>query len=743
MATVSDIDTNAAVSKFLNRQVVVPRSGTQDQGDEVAALIEATAIRFLISPQSALTLILMAKNQLQQIVISDLALIDYIIAAIGDVNNPDLIVTDTSSLVDAQTALVEVDRLGSFSNTTAAFTRYTSAVSTFLNKQLAISVKRSNSGELERTGSEAKQDLSSAVGLFNSTHAVMISGLVELINSVNDFRSVNLTKIVSADTVARVKSSLQQVQQGMAANALSPTVAAIELLAGSAALQSISSSQDIYDPTVETGIFPAGRNITVSSAPIGAFLISSVSASSGFSVGSGQINFGITLDELGTNPFTATFGIPVSGSPTNRAWIVSSPLPATVLLPSGSKSLFLQLNGAVGGAYKDIDLSAAGTSTTLTALAIIINSALGADATLTVNTRGDGLFEFIFVGSDPVTSIVVLGLGNGSVDPVSGIYTASNPSVHTQLGLVAGQVSTDKTLITKAQLIDRINSAISPRGNAVSAGNFIQITSASSAVTSSVRVSTQTYPGFGFSTTLATAIPPFLVLMENGQPIDPDSLGVFIGSSMAVTDSVSSDRSGVFIISDILGNQLLCDTTLPRAVSNSVTILAPSVASVQSLLLQLSGFSGVFDKDAQNVQKVAAPLLSKQATQAQLGDATKLLNAVRLNVTNQAGTGLLDVMSAVVVRDDQSEFATAAKTLIQSLEERGLDKASDLLTSAQFSAFFALTNEAASNSGAFLNSIEKVMTVAFSTTTIESQIQDAKPSGTTPSDILPPLETSD
>src|SRR4051812_28411825 len=175
MATINDIDTVAEVRKFLERRTVVSRSQTgDDQADEIQAVLEAVAITFLLEPSAALWMVMFAKNQLQQVVTKDLETIDYILATFKDLPNPDTTVDDVSDLIGAQTALVELDRLGNFQEGTKAFNRYNQAVDRFLNERLAPSLKRKQNNSFNRTGKESRQDLFSALQLFSATHQTTI-----------------------------------------------------------------------------------------------------------------------------------------------------------------------------------------------------------------------------------------------------------------------------------------------------------------------------------------------------------------------------------------------------------------------------------------------------------------------------------------------------------------------------------------------------------------------------------------
>ncbi len=742
MATVGDIDTTSAVNKFLERPVVVSKTEEgADQGDEIAAILESVAISFLLTPQVGLTFILMAKNQLQQIVSKDLELLEYIAKAVGDVDNPDSRVDDVSDLVEAQTALVEIDRLGSFQSATKSFQRYNAAVNRFLDNQLASSLKRRRSGEFERSGTEAKQDLFTALGLFTNTHGVMSQVLYDLSHSVDDFRSVNLTKIVSQKTVARVRASLQQIQRGFQRDTISKTSAAIELLSGAASLESISNSRDIYSPTVETGEFPIGRTISVSSEPAAAFATNT--PGSHFIGGASSRQIYIKIDELGPDPYATI--IPFTA---DRPVVRSAPFEGdTLSLPGTPLRLYVTSDHSMFPEL-ELDLISYGTSVDVNTLQTDLNSAFNPAVTVFLNGRADGRREWVFEGDPTTTYVTVRDTGVGSVDDLTGAYTPADPSAHEIFGFTASQTSDIVGFVSTESLIDRLNAQV---GNRVLAtpfesptlGSIVKVTSLSTDPWSSIDFDPSTFYTFGFLTNnRQTCQPAALLLIENGQPVDPISLGVNVGSQVTMSDEFQSSRSGVFVVTGVEGNRLLFSGSLPRGLNKATNILPPAVASVQTLLRKLSPFVGTFDEDARNLQQVMSPLLSQQPTQAQIADATKFVTALKARLTNTDQSGLLDVLAAVVVREDQSDFVQTAKSILSALEERGLDRASDFLKAGKFSSFFGLEVEAASSGGFFLKSMEDLMTDSFKTTTIEADQADVRPSAQAPADTLQDLDPS-
>jgi hypothetical protein len=741
MATVDEVDTTSAVKKFLERDTVVSRTEEDyDQGEEVTAILEAAAISFLLSPQSALTLVLMAKNQLQQIVSKDIELLDFIDRAINDVDNPDIQISDLSDLTEASTALVEIDRIGSFQSDTKAFTRYNDAINRFLDQQLAKSLKRRRRGEFERSGLEARQDLSNGLSLFGSTHEVLIEVLTNLVSSVDNFRSVDLTKLVSQKTVSRVRTSLQKVQRGFQKNSISKTSAAIELMAGAASLQSISKERDVYDPTLETGVFPAGRDIRISSEPTAAFAITPLDTYSISGLSIAALHF--KVDEIGSNPFTGNFGYFV-----DSVYVQSDVFSGdTITLPGGPLKLYLHIEG--GGVPEfEFDLSTYGGSVSAITLSIDLLIALLPDAQVALGTTFDGRHYFIIVAINPaVTQIIVKESGQGSVSG-GGTLTPADPSGHASLHFGANQTSVSGAFVTREALVRDFNLNAGNRLVATlidipDVGPGVKVSSLSTNPDSSIRFLTTTPVVYGFPYTLNTAQPQAFLLTENDQNIDPQSVGVFVGSRIFMIDDFDGQRSGAFIVTAIDGNRIICDGVLARGKNKPVKVLAPAVASVQDLLLHSTSFVSSFNNDVRDLQRVTAPLLSPQPTPAQIADAKKVVAAIKTKLTNEDADGLLDVLQTIVVRDDQSDFAQTAKTILTALEERGLDKATDLLKSGKFSDFFALGTESASKSGQFLRAVEVVMTSSLKTTTLESEMEDVRPSGTVPDGTLATLESS-
>jgi hypothetical protein len=730
VATVNDIDTKSAVRKFLERRSVVDKENqTSDSADETTAILESVALSFLLYPQAALSFVLQAKNVLQQVVSTDRDILAYFLKALEDVENPDEPITDTSDLVSAQAALVEVDRIGRVSSDVQAYGRYTKAISTFLDQRLATSLKRRNKNEFERTGNEAKQDLFRVLSVFDPTHNLVITKLEQLLSSVDNFRSVSLTKVVSTRTVSRVRSSLNQVIIGIQKQQLSKTATAIELLSGAAALSSVSNSRDIYDPTVDTGNTPTGRDISISSETTSA-LARGTAATTDLSALGTPWTFVSEVD--GTN-YSVT--LPVSGA-SGRSYVKAASGSPTFNIPVGSNVLYVQFDGITpptteAAMVRAVTIPSGGSVSISGVLTALNDGSTGLINGTAVQLGATG--RIILYGSSSVTKITIHTVGRGTFD-IDGNFIPATGSVHKVLGFSDEQVSGDPDLFTPAELVDLLAPYVPSISASVNDSGEAVIETVSTELLASLTFSGPVAAAFGFSGNFIPD-PSFLELIEDGVAIDPTSVGIFIGSMVSVSDIQSISTRNLFSpVTSIEETHLRFDSgiDLPRCEESHVRILAPIVFGVQTLFDNIRVFQGSFDQDSRNLQRVLSPILSKP-TLAQINDAKRILQEILGNVDD-----LLTQLAATVVRPDRSEFDSVAKRISASLEERGLDKALELLQGCQFSDFFTTSSDGASKGTRFLKASEEVGRNEFAQQPAEQDQNDVEPLGTTPdSNLLP------
>jgi hypothetical protein len=720
MATAADIDTKALVNRFLSRQVVTPASeDSADSSEEIVGVLESVGLSFLLFPQTVLSVVSRARNTLQQLVQLDVDMIDFMVDTLTELQNPSDQLTDVSDLVEARTALLELDRVGRVDPTLPSFSRFNAAVNRMLDGKLAKPLKRHNLNRFERTGAEARADLQEAITRFVQVHALVALRLAELGAAVSDFQSVDVSRLVSSRTFTRIRSLLAQLQNGVQQGAVSNTVLAIELMSATSALQAISGRRGVYDPTIQTGTLPLGRTVTVSAVEAPAMAVSTV----------GPWN----ISGLGT-PWEFTFDVenishvlelPTTGA-SGEAYVLATPGQATYNIPA-SRKLYV----VVGNSYFAVALPSGGAVTTA-AILTALNTVFGVAATATTLAGTNRLMIHA------PAKVTILGIGRA----VDFAGTLDDPSGHAILGFLAGQTSNEIGVFSAVDLKDLLE-ARAPTATFVAEDGELVIHSEWSGEDSSLVFTGEVAAAFGFAGTHVSE-PAALQLMEGDQALSPGAEGVFVGSRFSVTDA--SGRSLVAAVTAIDGtNIFFAGASLPRGAGLSVTVDSQLAVATQFLLGSLSTRTGTLDQDLFSVQRVLTPLLF-QPTLAQINDARNVFVEIRAKLTtgDPLVPGLLELLQGAVVPPGRDAFEGTASTIINSLEDRGLDRASDLLRQCRFSEFFGLGKENASKSANFLSSLASTVRTEFPVVTNEEDLSDGNPTaGVNPdTDLLRGSETS-
>lgn len=724
MAT-TDIDPASIVGKYVSRQTTGTRlNADADTATENEAVLESIAIAMLLNPQAVLSIILNAKNTLQQLISADLELITYIIGAIGETQNPTAIPTSTADLVDAQTALVELDRVGRVDTSIQAFTRYQNSIGNFLNNQLAPLVKRSPTGEFNRSGLEAKQDLFNSVSLFTQTHQLFIANLAILANAVTDYNSVDLSAIVSSQTIARVRTSLQQIQAGATSGQMSNTVQALELMAGSASLQAISNAKKVYDDTI-----PLTLGLSLGPEPTSAFIQShvgpnlSTTAAHPHSISLSVDGGAFTSAEL---PYTGRSGAP---------YVCNSLKQTTYNIPTGYH-LYIDVTpgpspDAYGVTHYDVTLTSGSARTNAQVIADI-NAEFAGSGPLAADLTGAGDLAIVILGRTSDTVVHVLAQGPGSFDTGSGIFTPSPPTANAILGFDPNHTSLPVDTFDIPFLMRFFRANFTGITVSQTLDDRLEIESNSTdPAASRIAFDSNTIPivdpimtDFGF--TDAGAIPLAMLLTDgSGVAQDPVALGVLQGSVF---------HAGAFIqtLVSIDGSRLLFDPTLSLpSRPKQARVVAPVVVGVQNSMVVLSLFDGQFDNDIVPLQGLLSPLLTTPSL-AQVNDAVAAFVVIEMRLTD-----VFNQLTAIVVTEAQEPVDATAQSILQTLEERGLDQAFDFMSQCRFSDFFALTSETASKSTSFMKSMETVVTTDLPTSTVEEDSPDGNlVAGSSPSSVL-------
>jgi hypothetical protein len=722
MATAASIDTKALVNRFLSRQVVTPASeDSADSSEEIVGVLESVGLSFLLFPQAVLSVVSRARNALQQLVQLDIALVDFMVDTLEELQNPNDQLTDTSDLVEARTALLELDRVGRVDPALPSFSRFNAAVNRMLDGKLAKPLKRHNLNRFERTGVEARTDLQEAITRFVQVHAMVALRLAELGPAVEDFQAVDVSRLVSSRTFTRVRSLLAQLQNGVQQGAVSNTVLAIELLSTTSALQAISGRRGVYDPTIKTGTFPLGRTITVSAV---AAVATALSTEGPWDISGLGTPWLFAFD---TEAASYSLELPATGA-SGDVYVLSTLLgQATYNIPA-SRKLYV----VVGSTYFAVALPSGGAVTTA-AILTALNTAFGVTATAATL---DGAGRLMIYAAAQIT---VLGIGRA----VDFAGTLDDASGHDILGFLAGQASKAAGVFDATDLKDVLATRAPTAVFVVEEEDRLKISSASAGDDSSLTFAGEVAEAFGFEGAHVSE-PAALQLVEDGQALEPGAEGVFVGSRFSAVDA--SGRSLFAPVTSIDGTSLFFGAAaLPRGTGLSVTVDSQLAVATQFLLGSLSTRAGLLDQDLFSVQRVLTPLLS-QPTLAQINDARRVFVEIRAKLTtgDPVKPALLEILQGSIVPPSRDAFDSIAAAILNSLEDRGLDRASDLLRQCLFSRFFGLSKETASKSANFLSSLAATVRAEFPVVTNEEDISDGNPTGgvNPDTDLLRGSETS-
>jgi hypothetical protein len=416
---------------------------------------------------------------------------------------------------------------------------------------------------------------------------------------------------------------------------------------------------------------------------------------------------------LALTPTPWTFQVAVGGTVYSQdlpeeAYLIGAEIGATITVPAGSH-LFVQIEG-LAPEFTPLDIPIAAGARTFSSLVTEIDAALAVHGGSCQAFYGGTRRLFLTAG--PADWLVVIGGGT------------SGTSVHGLLGLSllpsksVGNFSADdlKTLLETE--IGPSTLAVSDRDLVLTAPDTI-----SDLLFGGVA------PGLGFTDADPTSYS--LGLSEAGSAVLADSLGLAVGDRVQV---------GVFdaIIATIEDSVLGFDVSVPGQPNLLLTTTSFVIPIVQSLLRAVTPYKQSFDGDALALQSTLSPLMGSP-TLAQINDA----RGVVTDITNRL-QDLYDVLYAFSSPDRTTADYTACRNILKSLEERGLDRALDLLQESKFSSFFALTSENSSRSGRLLKATEVAGRSWLSSETNEENIKDS-PSITTSrdDDILPNFGTSD
>lgn len=702
MANLSELNTTQIVGKFISSSAV-----KSNPSEQIRNLINSIATSFLLHPQITLSFVIKCKNQLMTNVNKEITLLNDLLKRMDYLNNKEVAIKTTSSLVEAQTILLELDRLGTIDS--KLLNRYNTIIKDFANKHLT-SVKSGLPNEMRLNSDEAKEDIYVGLASFLVLHEIIKQQITYINNAINNYNETELTKLVSRNVVSNVRTSLTDLKQQIDNKNVSKISTLIELISGGASLSSIAAPYGLLDPTIKTGVAPPGTKITATTAPAAATFTTPTagpwtSTAAQFSV---KAN-----DEARVN-----ISFPASGV-NQRPFIVSTKAQGNYNIPANTL-LYLRLTIPAGRTPNPLNFVnqggwivgvpiTAGAAVTYNTIALDIEAAgligddlFGLTRFWTVKQFGNtNNYQFTICGLAGVTKIEVLGI-------VDTTWIIPNPvlpklSCHEELGFQLNQTSAPINTIDPALLSRCINLNTTALTSAV-VNSKIVITSNSTGPDSKLEFFSgiATDVGFPVSPNLAgnpviiLPKPPFITLSDRGSSVRLENVDAHIGYQVELNGTTAT-------ITDVTNDTLIVDREVAPGVDSPIIVYSDLGKAVVSLLNVLSKYSTVFNNDTQDLNLGLTPVISSTPTNAQIADARKLM----LNIVSRL-QALKSDLETVPVTGTKSLPEVLAKQIISSLESRNLDKLIDLLNSCQFKEFFNSTPDQASSGTSLMKAMEEI-----------------------------------
>lgn len=723
------------VEDLFNRRVVEERSrGVPSPDVEAAALFESIAISLLLNPRASLYIAHLARNALLVVAQQELSTLTDLEEAIADLGNTSLAIRDTQSLQRAKNALLAMEGQGSVKSEGPSFQRFSSAIDSFLDKQLSKNVRRPGSSHLTRPSAEASQDLFVAYGALQTIHDDLLDRLYALSVGIENFLTTPLGVVLGLGTASRVRTDIQEIVDSLEADP-SATIsrdAAIRLLTNRAALRVLGAPPDVAQPVLSSALnLPVGY---------GDLLGASGSAAPSAASSAGPWAFPENADlgvQVGSDVLHVSLFPQTSIDQKNAAVLVGTEIAFPLSFEPG-ESLFLMLSVQVAkNATFEVQTDGTYTSTDpilgadwaakdgLFSKTVRVNFNEGAstaslsiaDVLFTLDTQLGSLgsaFEYILPGTDRIyiwtDPEYIGGVSVSSLQMARSASTIGTASIfslsgHAKLGLFLGQTGLEGTT-GRLQVQEAFDLLFSSLASLVrNADGTVTVTSEEDAPTTLLTLSglAATAMGLAGAYGAGSAVVRLSgsVLGVQQDPLSPLGL-VDVGDLL--TSSTGQSR-----IRTVSSEQLVLEDALD-SFSGSIEVESALYLAWKSLDAGLQAFiddwlTGPFASNLARLDAAIAPL-SGAATPALRNAALAVVAQLRTSIDELVAT--LSTAASFLPAGSGLREKRIVDQMAQALVERKYDRAVDLLLRCRIQEFFELDWQSASFAGSVLQAASNI-----------------------------------
>ncbi len=617
-------------------------------------------LSFLATPQLSLVLFNKCRNKLLTLLKSQLEIISLMKNALLFISNYEKPIT--ASMTDLKIPLLQFDTSGNLNNLEDYKKRVTSFLST-------LPLKSGSSNTFAQTAIDSQEDIYTGLLTFFAVQKDIDALLVKMKSFETQLAEIDLYKTVVRNLSNYSRNQIDNIDQQK--DDISKISIATDLLASTSVMEyfkNLGSLIDgVYLPIVSNKI-PASEEIYGYPEQVSAIAVSNeypqTITHQDFKVAIDGTNYSVDFPStnakgrsyLLATQSSASYSIPVN----TRLYIkITCPtLPMSRLLPEGPLC-------PIGTLAIDIP---SGTQT-FTAIATAITNGLYAFDTTAVMVHFGyceafsiaGSNRLLIYGNSDITELEIV-TGPGKWDNVTGIYTSSYASCHSELFFnysKSAPINTPSYQDLKDCLLYYFPVELIL--------NKLQITSPTTGPNSSISFSSSISTDLGFTNSLPQ--PSYLLLKSKGVEANLSLLRIY-------SDCYYQDVYGNFCQLIVNGNQIELPISIPNVEKIELKIFPDLTFIVKEILGIIKMITSYSDK----LEETWLPILNNP-TNTQIIVAKRYLDQVAISITN--------IVSSLTIDVKNSPLTQLTNSLFNQLESMGLTKLVNNLNSLDLTSFFA------------------------------------------------------
>lgn len=249
MADYSNAELLNEVSKVFRASLNPGKEGgTFNTFIEYQQLLEMTSVTFLFNPDSIFYIARLAANQLNSILVQEVAILEDMLVALDDLGQIGSPIRDTTTLSNARTSILSLDAAESVTNRPES-QRFARQMDTFAAQLRKNLVSLEKDGAFVRPREEARNLIQANLVKLSALHAQLLDQIFSLRDALVEFLSLDLPSKVSTTALSSVSSRLQANIDEISTNTDTENVAAsrrlfLETLANKVSVEILSTFTD-------------------------------------------------------------------------------------------------------------------------------------------------------------------------------------------------------------------------------------------------------------------------------------------------------------------------------------------------------------------------------------------------------------------------------------------------------------------------------------------------------------------